>query len=470
MQKDILLHSARLLISKLIPAILLTLINVIYSRELSQSDYGAYHAVWSYLSVCVVFTSFGIPQYILSQSSRLNKPTIKRIAKASLLIVLGLLLLINLYMVFYSGFFGLYTLLFFNVLLLSQSFYFIQEAMIISGGKSGKLFFSSSLYALMLFLVHMLALFFFRYNLSTLIALIAFVAVVRNIFLLRSFLSRIGEYRLLMQRPEANDIGLLFWLGLNGFLQVITKWIDKFILLFWLPLAEFAIYYNGTWELPLIGMVLMAFATIITYFGAKETEGDDKVVTMFGSTSLFMSAMLFPLFSLLFLYSESVVTLLFGSRYENSSSLFALSSLLLPVRICNYTVLLQLKNKGSVILKGSFLDFLLSLLLMAALYPLWKLNGLVLAFVISTYLQATYYLYQISRIYRVALSCILPFQKLLIRLFVSFLVIWGIKKLTFGDKELSLFLASLTAFILFLSYCKDILLLVYKKEHFSKKI
>ena len=97
------------------------------------------------------------------------------------------------------------------------------------------------------------------------------------------------------------------------------------------------------------------------------------------------------------------------------------------MRICSYTVLLQIKNRGALILKGSIIDFILSVSLMLALYPFFKLNGLIMALVIATYVQAVYYLIKISDIYNVRLLELLPYKEILQRFVIVFFIVALIK-------------------------------------------
>jgi O-antigen/teichoic acid export membrane protein len=222
------------------------------------------------------------------------------------------------------------------------------------------------------------------------------------------------------------DFSLMYWIGLNDSFQIFTKWLDKLVLLFLLPAAEFAVYYNGTFELPLVGMFLLTFQSVLTFYGAKESENVNYRIDLFRSSALMMSGFIFPLFAWMFWYSGPIVNLLFGSKYEDSSVLFAFTTLFLPVRICSYTVLLQLANKGRIILTGSIIDFIISLSLMILLYPFFKLNGLVLALVISTYLQAGFYLLNISKTYNVSIGKLLDFPALFLKIVFSVVFIGGV--------------------------------------------
>jgi len=65
-------------------------------------------------------------------------------------------------------------------------------------------------------------------------------------------------------------------------------------------------------------------------------------------------------------------------------------------------------------------------ILMAVLYPLFKLPGLAAAFVISTYLQAFYYLWQTGKLLRLPALSLLPLKSITVILFICILIIGGV--------------------------------------------
>ncbi|MCX6294898.1 MAG: polysaccharide biosynthesis C-terminal domain-containing protein [Bacteroidetes bacterium] len=97
------------------------------------------------------------------------------------------------------------------------------------------------------------------------------------------------------------------------------------------------------------------------------------------------------------------------------------------MRICNYTVLLQLKSKGLSILTGSIIDFFFTILLMIILYPHFRLSGLAMAVVIATYIQAAFYLFKITRIYNKSLFDLFDLKKLTPIFIISFVPLLVIK-------------------------------------------
>ncbi len=417
MQTAILKNTLALLVSKLVPSLLLTLINVLFSRFLSQNEYGIYQTVWTYLSIFVIISTFGLPRYILTYGSlyQYSKGMIYRlIAFVFLLTIVPL----TFYLIFFDSVFSNWTIFLFILLLISQSIYLIQEANVLSLTANKLLIVSNVSYAILLFAAHLLLLF-IGYSIDLCLMMIIGVSIIRNVIIFLSVKNQFTKEQLLSTFKERLQ---LVWFGINDTLQILTKWIDKIILVLILPSAEYAIYFNGTYEIPLIGMGLSAFQTILTTQSAKADSTEATNIALFNTAAMFMSGILFPLFAFCVLFADEIIFILFGSKYVESASLFAITALLIPMRICNYTVLLQLKSRGDIILIGSLIDFAVAITLMIFLYPISGLNGLALSIVIATYIQAAFYLVKISSIYKTRLSILLPLKQLAVR----FVIVLGV--------------------------------------------
>lgn len=454
LEPKVISNTISLLISKLIPAVLLTLISIIYSRYLTQTEYGTYQTVWSLISVFVILTTFGIPRYILTFGNLFAHKKEETLKIISIIFCVAFLIIgIDLFL--YYSYFGNYEKVFIIVLLASQSFYLIQEANIISLLSNHILIKVNLVYAIFLFAAHLFILFVTGYELIYFLCAAVIISLLRNMLVwkLSHGLRKSSE----QQNPIILNKIQLFWFGLNDSLQILTKWFDKIILLVFLPPAAFAVYFNGTYEIPLIGMALTAFQSIITTQGSRKPENDEANVKLFNTSSFFMSGFLFPLFSFAFFYSTEIIELFFSSTYHESSVLFAITALLLPIRICSYTVLLQLKHKGSTILAGSLIDFAIAILFMFILYPYFHLGGLAMSMVIATYCQAAFYLYHICRSHKVSLSQLLPLGPLLLRFVVSVSCILLVRYALFPHSGFFNFLiAAFTASALALYYCRDV--------------
>ena len=211
-----------------------------------------------------------------------------------------------------------------------------------------------------------------------------------------------------------------FYLGLNDVLGIIFKWLDKWVILFFVSVTEFAVYFNGSYEIPIFGLMLSAAGNIMLVELSKaNNDGTAKIKSLFENSSLLLAAIVFPSFCFLFFYSTEFFTLIFSAKYAASIPVFIISIFVLPVRITYFTAVLQVYHRSDLIVKGAVLDLLVAIVLMAVLYPLLQMEGLALAFVVSTYVQAGYYLWHTGKIINKKVSYFFPFKKLFMLLVLS---------------------------------------------------
>ncbi|WP_212590419.1 lipopolysaccharide biosynthesis protein [Hymenobacter gelipurpurascens] len=186
--------------------------------------------------------------------------------------------------------------------------------------------------------------------------------------------------------------------ALNEVVQMLFRWVDKFALNFVLPAALFALYFNGTLDVPFLPLLLGATGSaLLLHFNQPGLPDAERLATL-KSAATVLSAIVFPLFFFLLFFRYELFGVVFAHRYDGAVPLFLVSSLVLPLRAYNFTALLQHKGCGRVITTGALLDLLLAFALMYPLYRLLGLSGVALAFVISTYCQAGYYLAQTAQL------------------------------------------------------------------------
>lgn len=196
----------------------------------------------------------------------------------------------------------------------------------------------------------------------------------------------------------------------NDVVQVLFRWVDKLALNFLLPTALFALYFNGTLDVPFLPLLLgAAGSTLLLHFGAPGRTDAERLATLRAAATL-LGRLVFPLFWFLLFFRRELFGVVFAHRYDAAVPLFVVSSLAVPLRAYNFTALLQHKGQGARLSRGAVLDLLLALLLMYPLYRLLGLAGVALAFVLSSYAQAGYYLAHTARLLRVPWASLLPWR------------------------------------------------------------
>ncbi|RYG42160.1 MAG: hypothetical protein EOO01_23630, partial [Chitinophagaceae bacterium] len=110
-------------------------------------------------------------------------------------------------------------------------------------------------------------------------------------------------------------------------------------------------------------------------------------------------------------------------KYVEAVPVFFVALFVIPVRICHFTSALQALHRNDIVVKGAFLDLALAIILLIILYPFFGLPGLALAFVISTWTQAGYYLHHTARLLNEPLSSFIPYRYLVSISLISLLIL-----------------------------------------------
>jgi O-antigen/teichoic acid export membrane protein len=211
------------------------------------------------------------------------------------------------------------------------------------------------------------------------------------------------------------------YLGSNDVLGIISKWIDKIFLLYMLTAADFAIFFNGSFEIPLFGLFISVLGSFLLLEISRNTGETFKIIKLYRESFNMLSSIVFPLFLFLFFFRHELFSFIFKDKYNESLPIFVISIFILPLRINNYSVILLCFAKGKKILLGSLLDISVAVLLMLILYPIMGTRGIALAIVIATFCQVIFYLWHSAKTLNISVFRIIPLKQLFLK-FVALLV------------------------------------------------
>lgn len=419
MRDKIALRSFLLLISKTVPLLVQMIIIFVYSRQLSLDEYGQYQSLWLFVNVLSVIGLFGLPTLLLSHSTNgiLNW---RKQNKTTFLIAFSIVTILPPLLFFlFTKEQGTITKMLLIGLVFVQNISILFETISIKLEREKRVVFTNILFAVG-FLGWHLAVLYTGYSLDKVLVGLVFLQLGKSI-LLFPFRNKTENIK-----PEKED--LLYtgkqwlYLGFNDLLGMLFKWLDKWVILLIVTSAEFAIYFNGSYEIPIFGLLLSAVGSILIVELSKYKEDfSAKFGAINKGTTLLLSAIIFPAFAFLLFYHESFFTLLFSKKYEASIPFFLISIFILPARATYSTGALQVLNRSDIITKGAILDILLAIIFMISLYPIMGAKGIVLAFVLSTYIQLGFYIWQTSRLTKSHFSSFLPIPILLKFMSISLL-------------------------------------------------
>lgn len=146
---------------------------------------------------------------------------------------------------------------------------------------------------------------------------------------------------------------LLFGLQV-GFTEVIGLaflYTDKWMVSSLLPSETFAIYRNGTIELPVIGTLYTSVATIVLPEISKHyTEGRfDTIVALKRKLITLTAALLYPIVFFLIIFSQPLLTAYLSEKYAASAAVFAIVSCGLFFRVNDFEDILISSARGRLL-------------------------------------------------------------------------------------------------------------------------
>jgi len=446
-------NSLFIFLTRFFPSLASTVIVIYFSKNLNKDVYGAYQNFWIQLNLLYPIACFGVHVLIITYSPPFLLK-LKNWLSSNAYFVFGLWLMLL------SGLFALLQHrslhLHFAIpylFLFTFSLSFIFESILIVFKNFKTLVTVNMLYAAGFLFFHWYMLH-YGYSLHWLFVCLLGVCLFR--FIVYAIVTGVEMRK---QKDVATAQGIVIkdvrslWLhlGLYDVVQNSSNWIDKFAISVLFTVQVSAIYVNGTLNIPFLPILLSAAGSAVL-LQLGNTNKDDNVahsVSLVNQSGRLLSCVMFPVFFFFLCYRYEVFDVLFSGKYSQSVPLFLISILVIPVRAYSFTTILQNRHKGSVINTGAVGELLLACGLMYPLYQFMGLSGLALSFVISTYLQAGFYLFYTARILNVKVFSLVPFANWLIKLIVFaivFIVIHYLSALYFTEL-ISLILGSIVCMI-----------------------
>jgi len=397
------------------------LVLIWYSRQLPEDIYGSYQLFWIQLYVIYPFMCFGIHTLIITYSRDFLANILSRIKLKHYLLFFGWLLGMGSlfgWLQSSDGNVGFFTSLLF---ILSFAISVITESLLIVFRKYKIISITGFGYALAFCIIHQLALQ-GNFSIQSVFSCVLIINLLRVFIYSCAVLVEVkkdGGYA-----HEEIDIpsirSLWIHLGIYDIVQVLSCWIDKFVIALLLTAELSAVYYNGAQNVPFLPLLLSAAGSAVLLQladGSRHTEAGNTV-TLVNQSGRILSSIVFPVFCFLMFFRNELFVTVLSDKYIPSIPIFAISILALPVKAYSFTTVLQRQHKGNIINAGAVGELLLACLLMYPLYQLMGLPGVALSFVISTYLQAAFYLIYAGRLLGVNPLTLVPLVNWLIKLIV----------------------------------------------------
>lgn len=183
-------------------------------------------------------------------------------------------------------------------------------------------------------------------------------------------------------------------LGAAAMVGLIARQIDQVIVSSVFTPAQFAIYANGTYEIPLVSVLALSVTAVLVpaIVRARQAGDDREVKRLWHGAARRLAWLFFPTFMFLMVTAEPLMMLAFSERYVASAGPFRILLFLLPLRIFMPSAFLRALGRGRPILTTAFWAAGVGLVLALVLVRVKPLGllGPAIAVTVATFWGAAY--------------------------------------------------------------------------------
>lgn len=400
------------------PLLVTLLVLIAFSQGLDTAAYGTYQNFWTQMYLLNSLACMGIHVVIVTYPTSFVANLLSRLNRKYYIgYALWLLLISSVFGLLRHNAGGQWFIA--QLFIICWCLSLIIEAVLITAKRFGVLIITNIVYAVAFAILHWQFLQ-GAFNINSLfqyLLLLVFLKVLINGFVAFRVLSKANRKESKLTVPNIKSLWL--HLGFYDVSQMVFRWMDKYIISLFLSAELSAVYFNGSVDIPFLSVILGAAGSASLIQMAYNKEDEDKHdVQLVNYSSRLLSSVVFPLFFFFLFFSKELFVVLLSTKYLPSVPVFTMSILTIPLYAYHLTSILQNRHKGAIINKGAILDLFLALALMYPLYELIGLPGVALSCVISSYVQAGYYLKETSDLLKVKISKLMPLGNWSIKLIV----------------------------------------------------
>lgn len=403
-----------------------------FSHTLTKSEFGIWSSFWTQASMSMAIGSLGLPIFVFTYSKEKISRLLHHIPQKIKWFYRAWLLLVGV------GF--TCTQFYTNDLLQPSVFTFLGSTLFIAFGVAGllyealaivfnfyrKLLVASSFYNAIY--VALFLLFAFGKIGSELLILALMVnALVKYLLLEQQAFKVVGSSYIHIDEVKKNWIAI----GLYDLSQSVIKHLDKYVLSFFLVQEMFATYSLLTYEIPIFALVFSSLRSSTSIFLSEQERSLKHIRIYVKQVGKLLGFFIIPAVLFLLFFAKDVVSLLFSEKYVAYAGLFSISVLKMLAYNFIFSAVLQYFERVPIINKGVWLDFIISLVLSVLFYQFWGVYGIMLAIVVSTFVQVLYYTYHTKIILEGKWQQLIPIQ-IWLKTIVLFSFIIGFLKLIFS--------------------------------------
>ena len=210
-------------------------------------------------------------------------------------------------------------------------------------------------------------------------------------------------------------------IALSAIMGSLTIQVDKLNIASMFSTTEFAIYSNGAFQIPLIGIITGSVTAVLMPEFVKLNQNNELklLISTWHSAIRKVALIIIPIMFFLLIFSAEFITLLFSQDYIDSAGIFRIYLLTLPARITNFGMILLAMGLSSIVFKYSVLTLALNLILNYILIKVIGFSGPAIATVVAVYMIVYLQLWKISDKFELSIKKIFPWKNLIHITFLS---------------------------------------------------
>ena len=179
-------------------------------------------------------------------------------------------------------------------------------------------------------------------------------------------------------------------LGLAGLAGIVDRNLDKVMVAALCAPGAFAVYVNGAMEIPLIGVITGAVASVLVveYRKLHAERRTDEIVRLIHRAMMKCGLIIIPTMFFLLCTAPEVMRILYGPAYAASAAPFRIYLLLLPIRTLTFGAVLTATGNTRHVMIQSVLTLVINAVLTWIAIHAFGPLGAAAATVASVYLVA----------------------------------------------------------------------------------
>lgn len=210
-------------------------------------------------------------------------------------------------------------------------------------------------------------------------------------------------------------------LGLSGIIGIVNTNIDKLLIRYFYQEETFAVFSNGAYELPFLGLIAGSLYSVMIpnlkkYYKAGKIK---ELTALWLKSGKVLITIMVPIGVSFILFARPFVIFLFSESYTDSTTIFMIYQIRILFRIYIYGSLFTACGKNLIYSLNVLINFLINFILDIVLIKLIGPPGAAIATVIALLFLIVLQNYQLSKLLKSPLSSYYPLKEWLLSIIIS---------------------------------------------------